>query len=192
MKSFKYMGKYDLNPDSLPHNEHKPNAVKYKEIDDSKKLGIYMNLAALVILAVVLGLQYLRSGKIGFVGIYLSLLVMVPHEFLHGICFKENVYMYTNLRQGMLFVTGPETMSKGRFIFLSMFPNLVFGFIPYIIAMIFPNLTILGTFGAFNICAGAGDYYNVINTVTQVPKGGRVYMYGFNTYWYIPQNENDI
>lgn len=22
-----YKGKYDLNPDSFPHNEHKPNAV---------------------------------------------------------------------------------------------------------------------------------------------------------------------
>ena len=37
----------------------------------------------------------------------------------------------------MLFVVGTETMSKGRFIFMSMLPNLIFGIVPYVIGMIF-------------------------------------------------------
>ena len=32
-----WKGKFDGNAESLPHGEHKPNAVKFKEIDDIKK-----------------------------------------------------------------------------------------------------------------------------------------------------------
>ena len=34
-----WKGKFDGNEESLPHGEHKPNAVKFQEIDDIKKLG---------------------------------------------------------------------------------------------------------------------------------------------------------
>ena len=39
-----WKGKFDGNEDSLPHGEHKPNAVKFKEINDIKKLGLILNL----------------------------------------------------------------------------------------------------------------------------------------------------
>nr|WP_295677970.1 DUF3267 domain-containing protein [uncultured Lachnoclostridium sp.] len=110
-----------------------------------------------------------------------------PHELLHALCFKEDVYLYTNLKHGMLFVVGPETMSKGRFIFMSLLPNLVFGFIPYIIALIIPSQSTLGVFGALSIAMGAGDYINIFNTITQVPKGARTYLYQFNSFWYMPE-----
>ena len=32
-----------------------------------------------------------------------------------------------------LFAVGPEDMSKGRFIFMSLLPNVVFGIIPYLV-----------------------------------------------------------
>ena len=31
-----WKGKFDGNEESLPHGEHKPNAVKFQEIDDIK------------------------------------------------------------------------------------------------------------------------------------------------------------
>lgn len=86
----------------------------------------------------------------------------------------------------MLFVTGPEAMSKGRYIFMSLLPNLIFGFIPYIIAMIFPSLGFIGVFGAISISGGAGDYYNIFNAITQMPKGSKTYLHQFNSYWYMP------
>jgi len=113
-------------------------------------------------------------------------LTCFPHELLHAICFKEEVYLYTNWKQGMLFVLGLEDMSKARFIFLSLLPNLVFGLVPYLIGMIWPDLVFCGIFGGLCLSMGAGDYYNVYNALTQVPKGGRVYMYQFNSYWYLP------
>lgn len=185
-----YMGKFDLNPDSLPRNEHQPGAVPFKEAQDSRTLGLLANgigIGIVVVLYLILGL---RCGTAVFAGSFwgalLALASLFPHEFLHAVCFKEDVYLYTNLKQGMLFVVGPETMSKGRFIFMSLLPNIVFGFIPFALCMVFPHLSVLGVMGALATGMGAGDYYNVFNAATQMPKGARTYLHGFHSYWYMP------
>ena len=120
-------------------------------------------------------------------GYIASMLALFPHEILHAVCFKETVYLYTNMKQGMLFVVGPECMSKARFVFMSMLPNLVFGFIPFILFLFFPNLTFLGAMGAIAIGCGAGDYMNVFNAIVQMPKGAKTYLYGFHSYWFMPE-----
>ncbi|MBQ8538737.1 MAG: DUF3267 domain-containing protein [Ruminococcus sp.] len=130
---------------------------------------------------------YQESFEAIGVGSILALLVLFPHELIHAICFKEDVYLFTNLKQGMLFVVGPEDMSKARFIFMSLLPNIILGFIPYLIFLVNPNLAILGAFGAINIASGAGDYLNVINAITQMPKGSRTYLHHFNSCWYMPE-----
>ncbi len=185
-----YRGNYNLNPESLPSEPHQQGAVPFKEAQDSKTIGIIANVLA-VLLIIPLGIiLYLRCGNAIFdyilLGCILALLCIFPHEFLHAICFRDNVYLYTNLKQGMLFVIGTETMSKGRFIFMSLLPNLIFGIIPYLIALIFPFLSVLGVFGAISICMGAGDYYNIFNAATQMPKGARTYLHKFNSFWYMP------
>ena len=184
-----YKGNFDGNPQSLPCREHHPGAVKFKEFDDPKKLGLYANLIAIGIMALLLGVLYIRRG-FTFIdimaGSILSLLAAFPHELLHGICFKEEVYLYTAWKQGMLFVTGPEVISKRRFIFMSLLPNLIFGFIPYIIALIIPAPAFLGVFGGISLGMGAADYYNVYNAIRQMPKGSKTYLYQFNSYWYMP------
>lgn len=87
----------------------------------------------------------------------------------------------------MLFVVGTETISKGRFIFMSMLPNLIFGIVPYVIGMIFPKFIFLTMFGMICTSMGAGDYYNVFNAIRQVPKNGIVYMSGMRSYWYVEE-----
>ena len=121
-----------------------------------------------------------------FVGAIISLVIVFPHELLHAVCFKKDVYLYTNLKQGMVFVIGTETMSKMRFVFMSALPNVVFGIVPFVLGMIFPNHTWLLGFGILAVGMGAGDYYNIFNALTQMPKGARTYLYQFNSYWYIP------
>lgn len=189
-----YKGKFDLNPESLPHGEHMPGAVPFKEAADSKQMGIIANGLCLVII-ILLGIPaFMRCKDILlehtlqlYLGCIASMLILFPHEFLHAICFKEDVYLYTNLAQGMLFVVGPETMSKARFVGMSLLPNIVFGFIPYIIGMIYPQWIFLTVFGLLSTGMGAGDYYNVFNALTQMPKGARTYLYQFNSYWYMPE-----
>ncbi len=187
MTKFHFAGKYNGDPESLITHEHEPGYVPFREAGDMKKLSIVMNAIAVVIALVTLGLYYLLGRQpLNIWGTVLSLITMVPHEFLHAICFEGEVFMYQNLRQGMLFVVGPCTFSKGRFIFMSLLPNIVFGFIPFIIFLFDHSQAVLGTLGAFSIAAGAGDYYNVFNAWTQMPKGSRTYMHGTNSYWYMP------
>jgi len=186
-----YKGKYDLNPDSLPYGAHQPGAVPFKEAKDARSLALIANALAVVLLIPLGVLLYLRIGSALFstgskLGCILALLMLFPHEFLHAVCFREDVYLYTNLKHGLLFVVGPETMSKGRFIFMSLLPNIVFGFLPYIAAMLYSPFAFAGGFGALSIIMGAGDYYNVYHAVTQMPKGARTYLYKFNSFWYMP------
>lgn len=194
MTKFHFAGRYNGDPESLITEPHKPDYVPFKEAQDMNKLSLIMNgiaiLIAVITVAVyfIVGRQPLHMG-----GTILSLVAMVPHEFLHALCFKGDVYMYENLKKGMLFVVGPGTFTKAEFVFMSMLPNLVFGFIPFLIFLIDPSQALLGTLGAISIPAGAGDYYNVFNAVTQMPKGSRTYMHGMNSFWYMTKkDENEV
>ena len=187
-----YQGKYDLNPESLPHGEHQPNAVPFKEAKDSKTMALIANTASIVIM-VLLAVPAVLRGKAHFdplqmmLGCIAPMLILFPHELLHAICFKDDVYLYTNWKHGRLFVVGPETMSKIRFILLSLLPNILLGFVPYLIGMLFPQFVFFLTFGTISIGMGAGDYYNVFHALTQMPKGARTYLYQFNSFWYLPE-----
>lgn len=186
-----YMGKYNLDPNTLPKREIE-GAIQFKELENTKQLamiGTIIDLMIVVILSVIAidrldYFNYFEMSSQTLAGLLLSLVALFPHELLHAICFKEDVYLYTNLKQGMLFVTGTELMSKRRFIMLSLNPNIILGFIPYIIGMIFPQYIGLLVFGIFNIGAGAGDYYNVYNCLMQVPEGAKCFSSGIHTYWY--------
>lgn len=89
----------------------------------------------------------------------------------------------------MLFVTAPEAMPKARFIMMALLPNIVFGFLPYITGMIFPQYAFLIVMGALSVGMGFGDYYNVFNaaTATQMPRGAKTYLYKLHSFWYIPE-----
>lgn len=190
-----YRGKYNLDPATLPTCKHQPNAVKFKEVDSTKELAVIANgmaIALMILLAIPVYLKYkgllfdyFDEMMVG--AAMLPLLTMFPHELLHALCFKEDVYLYTNFKQGFLFVVGCETMSKQRFIFMSLLPNIVFGFLPYMISFLGIQYLTLAVLGVIAIGMGAGDYYNVFNALTQMTKGARTYLYQMNSYWYIPE-----
>ena len=190
MVKFHFAGRYNDDPESLITHPHEPGNVPFKEAPDMKKLSLIVNALALVI-GVITIMTYMIVGRkpLEIWGWVLFLVTLIPHEFLHALCFKDDVYMYENLKRGMLFVVGPGTFTKGEFVFMSMLPNLVFGFIPFLIFLIDPSHTILGTLGAIAISASAGDYYNVFNAVTQMPKGARTYLHGTSSYWYMPEEQ---
>jgi len=175
-----YRGKYNLDPATLPTCKHQTNAVKFKEVDSTKELAVIANgiaIALMILLAIPVYLKY--KGLLFdyfdemMVGAMLPLLTMFPHELIHALCF--------------LFVVGCETMSKHRFIFMSLLPNIVFGFLPYMISFLGIQYLTLAVLGVIAIGMGAGDYYNVFNALIQMPKGARTYLYQMNSYWYIPE-----
>ncbi len=195
-----YKGKYEGIVEEFESAKKVKNATKYKEADSLDEMAKIITIPAnvlqillLVIVFFIIGINGLddleHKLSIMIFAFLVSLLTMVPHELLHGICYRGDVYFYTNLKQLMLFIVGEEHLSKWKFIFMSLLPNLLFGFIPFIIFLFNSKLIFLGFLGAICISYGMGDYYNVWNTLRQVPKGGMVFAKGHNSYWYVPDKE---
>ena len=122
---FHYAGKYDGDESKLPQKEHHPHAVQFKELEDTKKLSLIANngcVLTMVLLAIpflLLGIKYIPDNAIWMmIGGICGGLSLLPHELLHAICYKEDVYMYNDLAHGLMFVVGTEDMSKGHFIFI--------------------------------------------------------------------------
>jgi len=198
-----YKGKY-THEDQLSKGILPPNAVKFREPETPFKLNLVallftipaLLLIGLFVLASALlhGYVYVHSNSntilIGFALAYLTLL---PHELLHAVCFGKSaeVEMYIIPRQFMMFVHCTQPISKARFIFLSLFPNLVFGWFPLTVWMLLPHVTIysdiLFGFSFISILFGAGDYLNVYNAFRQMPKGSMQQLSGFHSYWFMPE-----
>ncbi len=204
---FHYMGKFDGSFENLPTREHEEGYVPFKEPSE-KSLPLVINIiafavtVALIIPVFVFGMAKNEGYAPGAEGIgtlkflliwcgicVLSFAVIFPHECLHALCFRGDVYMYTNFNKGLCFVVGPELFSKGRFVFMSLLPNLVFGLIPYVIWIFFPGLWYIGAFGALTVGMGGGDYMNVVNCLIQVPRGAKTYMHGMNSFWVKTEKE---
>lgn len=183
-----FIGKYSGNEQDLPKREHPNGSIKFKEPENMNKFSKTINLYSIIIVIALIIIMYIRANSLNLsiIGILLALVCMFPHELLHALVFKSDVYLYSNLKSSMLFVIGTEDMSKSRFILMCLLPNLIFGFIPFIIFLINPICTIFGTLGAISISMGAGDYYNILSAIKQMPKGSRTYLCGMNSYWYIP------
>ena len=191
MGKIHYVGKFSGNVKDLPHREHPQGAVKFKEAENPTELAKLVGGWSVGILIVGMAGLFLRGGGFGafnFWGMMATGLILFPHEFIHAICFKEEAYVYTNWRQAMLFVVGTEDMTRNRFVFMSLLPNVVFGLIPYMVFLICPEYTFWGTLGAMALSMGVGDFYNVYNAMTQMPKGAKTYLCGFHSYWYVPEN----
>ena len=193
-----YCGKFDGNEASLPCGTHRPGAVRFRE-PEPKKFTLIANLGALALAALLL-VPFLWRGQAAFsaktpihlwIACGLFWLALIPHELMHASCFRGDVYLYTWLKRGALFVVGPEDMSKRRFVFMSLLPNLVLGVLPFLVFLIWPAVTAAGMFGLIAIASGFGDYINVFHALTQMPKGARTYLHGFHSYWYLPQSGAD-
>lgn len=195
----KFMREFDGDLEKLPKREVE-GAVQFREFDSMKKLAVVANVLGGVLMIILMiplfnplftaaahnDPFYFARNMLILVAVYLA---SVPiHELLHANCFREEVYFFTYLKKGMAFVVGTESMSKARFVFMSILPNIVFGFIPYIAYFAFGLPVWFGFFGAIAIGSGAGDYINIYNALRQVPKGGLCYMSGMHSYWYMPDN----
>ncbi len=123
----------------------------------------------------------------------MAILMIIPHEFLHAIVFPkgEKVELWASPMALAVFVVSTAPISKGRFIFLSLLPNIVFGLIPLIIWILLPqNLAIteiVFSFASLSLLLGVGDYLNVFNAARQMPKGAIQQLSGMNSYWYMPK-----
>lgn len=189
---------FDGDLEKLPKKEV-PGAVQFKEYESMEKLSLVANLLAVgiaVIFAIPLVMVVMRQVKgDGFsvelwqliLLLFLEIVTIPVHECLHASVFRGEVEFYTYIRKGLAFVVGPEDMTKGHFVFMSLLPNLVLGIIPYILFFFMPDQLWLGIWALGNIASGAGDYINIYHALTQMPKGSLTFMSGMHSYWYMPE-----
>lgn len=184
--------------EQLPLGDLPENAVKYKEPKNILMLNIVAGLYTVPVIILVVVVTLLKRpigaeipSMIHIFGVALALLMIVPHELLHAICFPKDaeVGVWFAPKSLMAFVYSIVPVSKNRFIFISLLPSIVFGALPLTIWCMLPysvssfNNT-LYSFACWSLFFGAGDYMNVINTIFQVPKGGMTQLSGFHSYWY--------
>ena len=184
-----FMGAFDGKGASLPNGTPVEGAVAIKEPGDPRKLVMITNITALVLFLVLVAILLLRGGvkALNFRGVLVGALLLFPRDLLRLPCFKGDAYYYTNFHQSMPFLMGPEEMGKTRYLLMTLLPDLVLGLIPFVLFLIWPNLSFLGSMGAMVLPMGAGDYLMAWLILRQMPKDAVTYRHRFHSYWYIPE-----
>lgn len=194
----RYTNEQQLLVGSLPIN-----AVKFKEPSTPLMLNLVASIFVIPVI-IIIGIAFLIKAMIqsnilpvrmfNIWGILLGFIMIIPHEILHAAAFPKNaeVQLWYSPKNMMAFVFSPHPTSKMRFIFLSLLPNIVLGLIPLIIWIFIPfelakASEILFSFASISLLFGVGDYLNVYNASIQMPKGSMTQLYGFNSYWYMPE-----
>jgi hypothetical protein len=189
--------------DDLPRGDLPVEAVKFKEPSSALTLNICALLFAVPIFFLVkicIGIKFDGEKGIydlmnnwGFLG---SLLMVLPHEFLHAVAFPKGseIGIWYSAKYVVAFVHSTATTSKGRFIFISLLPNIVFGFLPFFLWVILPSQAegfsnFLFTFSFMSMLFGAGDYMNVFNAAVQMPRNTQTQLSGFHSYWFYPSRK---
>jgi hypothetical protein len=193
-----YKGVFKDN-ERLPKGVLPQNAVKFVEPNSMGKVILAASvfiIPALLMVGLFLTVHYLLYGEaatdLTSTGLIAALFCMVPHELLHGVCFGKDadVEMYVAPKQLSMFVISTQPVTKARFIFLSLLPNLIFGWIPLFFWTVLPHNEIysdhLFAFALMSVIIGIGDYLNVFNAARQMPKGSMQQLSGMNSYWYTP------
>ncbi|HII4452614.1 TPA: DUF3267 domain-containing protein [Clostridium perfringens] len=194
----KFNGVEDLPIDELPEN-----AVRFEEPESAEELAKETRrflIPVVIFLLIVIFLRIKTNGFFGvsdvlnIFGVILIPFSILPHEYLHAIFFPKDaeVEMWYSIKQRLALVTSTTAITKKRFIFLSLFPNIVFGFLPLIIWIFIPSYLsfisgILFTFGFISLIMGVGDFMNIYNTIRQVPKGATTQISGLNSYWFFKE-----
>ena len=196
-----YRGRY-AGAEQLPKADLPPSAVPFREPEDTAALNLAAmkwSLGALALAAIfgaatipLRGGLVLGAGLRFVVGFAASFLTLLPHELLHGLCFGRGaeVHLFVSPKDLMAFVVCTRPISKGRFLLMSLLPNLVFGWFPFLAWCFTPYgggwSDVLLWFSFCCISFGGGDYMNVWNALRQMPRGSIQQISGFHSYWYMP------
>jgi len=197
-----YKGRFK-GKDQLPIGELPPNAVKFKEPNSLvmvNVIALFFLIPALMLVFLALVFSVVLHGELylsfsltkWLIAGVLFFLIIFPHEILHAICFGKDAEVELYVSPLAIFVTSTVPITKKRFIFLSLLPNLVFGWIPLLLWVVLPYFgsfsNVLFFFALLSIVAGAADYMNVFNAMRQMPKGSIQQLSGLNSYWFMPDD----
>ena len=121
----------------------------------------------------------------------LSIGLRYLHEIIHALCYPlhsvKEIWNYK--RNGAYLVYCDAKVSKSKFIWINLAPNIVLGGLPFIIWLLIADrlpthITVCSVFLLwYMILGGMVDYYNIYNTIKQVPKDAHIFNYGPHSYW---------
>lgn len=187
--------------DALPKGELPENAVAFKEpktmvgINLTAILFMLPGMIAMLILVSVFG-KFKMFAAYNFHGLLISLVLLVPHEFIHAVFMGRDaeVFMYYSLKHLMMFVITLSPMTKARFIVMSFMPAFILGWVPFLVGLLcFPAQSaaggILMAAGYYCAIMGGGDCMNMFNAAVQMPKGAITRLSGMHSYWFMPEKD---
>lgn len=178
------------------------NAVKYKEPEGIEKAVLISFIMSLPIV-VVTSILFIRkiesidniTWSIFFCSLMLILICLFIHEYIHAMSMPRKIKkeIWVALQKGVLFMYFNELISKKRFMWVSIAPNLFLGFLPFVLFILgffdfsYSLCNIVGIVSWSMILAGVGDYYNIFLTIRQVPKDAKVLNCGQHSFWVLNQ-----
>ncbi|MFC3039473.1 DUF3267 domain-containing protein [Virgibacillus xinjiangensis] len=197
MFNIKFKGKYtdenQLKRGSLPHN-----AVKFKEPNSISTAFLLGGLISLPILLLSTTIMIMKIENFLAIPVYhyvfiglLSMILTYVHELIHAFSLPRysEKEIWTKMNEGALFVHFNSPLSKYRFVWVCMAPNIILGYLPFLLFSIgvfdFNNIisVYVGILSWVMILTGIGDYLNAYNAIRQVPPDARIINHGINSYW---------
>jgi len=185
----KWIGKYTGN--NLPVADLAPEAKALPPVTGKSALAI---IPILLIVFLFVYLKGMWDGRILFsrvdlaIGFCIGILLFPVHELLHAVCFPAGgeVVMYYTMQGLGTSCTAP--MKRNRFIWVSVFPSIVLGLIPFALFLVIPSSyvfaeTILFAVSFLHLGAGYADYCNLLHLM-KVPRNALIQISGEKIYWY--------
>ncbi|ACB85130.1 DUF3267 domain-containing protein [Natranaerobius thermophilus] len=204
MFNIKLKGKYTDEAQLIKGKELPAGSNQFKE--SNTVMGIFIKgmimMLPLILPMVIIGIIKIREISNEFevnlslvityaVMLLLSYLLIYVHEFIHALLYPKSavkeIWKYPS--EGAYFVYCDEVISKTRFIIINLAPAFFLGIIPYVIWLLIYDVLPLNISICFAILTwittlmGGGDFYNVCNTILQVPNRAKIFNYGFHSYW---------
>jgi len=204
MFNIRFKGNYTDEAQLIKDQVLPAGAIQFKEgksIMGALIKGTLMMLPLLFLMIVVsfTRVRALTSDfkiDLSFVMIFAAMLLLAHfltyiHEFIHALLYPGSAVkeIWKIPSEGAYFVYCSAVVSKSRFIilclapavFLSIIPLgiwlLIYDALPVNISLCFAILTLIMAL----MCGG--DFYNVYNAISQVPKGAKIFNYGLHSYW---------
>ncbi len=198
-----YLGIYEKSKDRVNDfdylsPEHKPNAQRPPKLPKCYDLIVgLLNIViglSLFVFAIYYGKLNISDPHDVFyilIAAILALLLTYLHEFIHALCMGGDVIMFTSIKNMCLMVNSYREYTKTHYILMNLLPNIILGFIPFIIFLIFPEFAFVGLIGALQISVGIDDYVKVLRCILHLPKGWKIYSHKDGLFWYKP-NQSEL
>lgn len=187
--------------EQLPEGNLPDNAVKFNEPETFLTLNLMASIFVIPVFCIAGISYYVKTfmgltvdfwGMFNIMGFVMSVIMLIPHEYIHAIAFPKQaeVQVWYSIKNMMMFTYSTYPTSKLRFIISSLLPSFIFGFIPLAIWMFIPNGSTefsktLFSFAFFSLVLCIGDFLNVLNAATQMPKDSVTQLSRMHSYWYM-------